>query len=55
MPLNMYVYPVITGATLPDAFTKFAVVPPTSLSLPPQDIAANRDHWVDEWTNIVLR
>ena len=55
MPLNMYVYPVITGATLPDAFTKFAVVPPTSLSLPPEDIAANRDHWIDEWTNIVLR
>jgi thiamine transport system substrate-binding protein len=55
MPLNMYVYPVITGATLPDAFTKFAVVPPTSLSLPPQDIAANRDHWIDEWTNVVLR
>jgi thiamine transport system substrate-binding protein len=55
MPLNMYVYPVITGATLPDVFTKFAVVPPSPLSLPPKDIAANRDRWIDEWTNIVLR
>jgi thiamine transport system substrate-binding protein len=55
MPLNMYVYPVITGAALPDVFTKFAVVPPSPLSLPPKDIAANRDRWIDEWTNIVLR
>ena len=29
MPLNMYVYPVVTGATLPDVFTKFAVVAPS--------------------------
>jgi thiamine transport system substrate-binding protein len=55
MPLNMYVYPVISGAALPEAFTKYAVVPPTSLSLPAKDIADNRDHWIDEWTNIVLR
>jgi thiamine transport system substrate-binding protein len=36
-------------------FTKYAVVPATSLSLPPADIAANRDQWIDEWTNVVLR
>jgi thiamine transport system substrate-binding protein len=46
---------VRSGATLPEAFTQFAVVPPTPLSLPPKDIASNRDRWVDEWTNIVLR
>jgi thiamine transport system substrate-binding protein len=51
----MYVYPVRPDAALPDVFTKFAVVPPTSLSLPPKDIADNRDKWIDEWTNVVLR
>jgi thiamine transport system substrate-binding protein len=55
MPLNMYVYPVRPDAALPAVFTKFAVVPPTSLSLPPKDIADNRDKWIDEWTNVVLR
>jgi thiamine transport system substrate-binding protein len=55
MPLNMYVYPVQPDAALPDVFTKFAVVPSTSLSLPPKDIADNRDKWIDEWTNVVLR
>jgi thiamine transport system substrate-binding protein len=55
MPLNMFVYPVLPDAALPDAFTKYAVVPATSLSLPPKDIADNRDRWIDEWTNVVLR
>jgi thiamine transport system substrate-binding protein len=55
MPLNMYVYPVMPDAALPEVFTKYAVVPATSLSLPPKDIAANRDQWIDEWTNVVLR
>ncbi len=55
MPLNMYVYPVRPDAALPDLFTKYAVVPATSLSLPPQQIADNRDKWIDEWTNVVLR
>ncbi len=55
MPLNMYVYPVVPDAALPDVFTKYAVVPATSLSLPPADIAAHRDEWIDEWTNVVLR
>jgi len=55
MPLNMYVYPVMPDAALPELFTKYAVVPATSLSLPPADIAANRDQWIDEWTNVVLR
>jgi thiamine transport system substrate-binding protein len=55
MPLNMYVYPVRTGAALPELFTKYAVVPETSMSLPPAEIAANRDRWIDEWTTAVLR
>jgi thiamine transport system substrate-binding protein len=55
MPLNMYVYPVLPDAALPDAFTKYAVVPTAPLSMSPKDIADNRDRWIDEWTNVVLR
>ena len=43
MPLNMFVYPVRQGAALPEVFTQFAVVPDAPLSLPPEEIAANRD------------
>ena len=50
MPLHMFVYPVSSKATVPDVFVKYAVVPEHPLSLPPDEIAANRDRWIDEWT-----
>ena len=55
MPLQMFVFPVREGANLPAEFTKFAEVPPTPLVLPVRDIARNRDAWIDEWTETVLR
>jgi len=55
VPLSMFVYPVVRGAKLPPEFQQFAVVPPTPLELPPEEIEANRDRWVKEWTRIVLR
>ncbi len=55
MPLNMFVYPVRSDAVLPDVFQRFAVVPAAPLSVPPKDIAANRDTWVNQWTTTVLR
>jgi thiamine transport system substrate-binding protein len=55
VPLSMFVYPVVRDATLPLEFRKFAVVPPSPLELSPEEIEANRDRWVDEWTALVLR
>jgi thiamine transport system substrate-binding protein len=55
LPLNLFVYPARVDATLPVEFTKFAVVPATTLTIDPADIAANREQWQDEWTTIVLR
>ena len=55
LPLNQFVYPARTGVVLPEEFTKFTVVPTTTLSLDAATIAANRQKWQDEWTTIVLR
>jgi thiamine transport system substrate-binding protein len=55
LPLTLFVYPVRTDASLPIEFTKFAVVPASTLSIGPEEIAANRETWQDEWTTIVLR
>ncbi len=55
LPLTQFVYPARTGIKLPDEFTKFTVVPSTTLSLDAATIAANRQKWQDEWTTIVLR
>ncbi|MDQ3379393.1 MAG: thiamine ABC transporter substrate-binding protein [Actinomycetota bacterium] len=54
IPLSMFVFPVNSGAELPSEFEKFAVVPESPLQLSPDEIGANRDRWLKEWTRIVL-
>ena len=55
VPLSMFVFPVTRDAELPSDFERFAVVPESPLDLPPEEIEANRDRWVKEWTDIVVR
>ena len=55
IPLQMFVCPVRDGTPLPAVFTKFAEVAKTPLSLPPADISAHRDAWIEQWTDTVLR
>ena len=55
VPLSMFVFPVREGVRLPPEFERFAVVPARPLELSPQVIGANRDRWIREWTEIVLR
>ncbi|HEY5155553.1 MAG TPA: thiamine ABC transporter substrate-binding protein [Acidimicrobiales bacterium] len=54
MPLNMYVEPVNTEAMEPPEFARYATVPADPLSLPPDQISANREAWVTTWTQTVL-
>lgn len=55
VPLQMFVYPVLSAAAQPDVFTKFAQVPEQPLSVPPEQIDQNREQWLDAWTKAVLR
>jgi thiamine transport system substrate-binding protein len=55
VPLSMFVFPVSPEAQLPQEFVDFAVVPEQPLELPPDEVEAGREMWVDEWTRIVLR
>ena len=55
VPGSMFVYPVVAGVPLPREFKKHAIVPAMPLSLPSNEVAANRDAWVREWTDIVVR
>jgi thiamine transport system substrate-binding protein len=54
VPLQMFVFPVRDGTPLPSVFTKFAEVAPKPLSLPPADISAHRDQWIEQWQDTVL-
>jgi thiamine transport system substrate-binding protein len=55
LPLNQFVYPVNPQVKLPEVFTKWSSVAQQPANLSPDAIAANRDRWIEEWTNEVLR
>jgi thiamine transport system substrate-binding protein len=55
VPLQMFVYPVNREAGLPEEFTKYAQAPEQAAFLPPQEIAANRDQWIQAWTDVVMK
>lgn len=55
IPLQMFVFPARTDASLPPEFERFAVVPERPLELPPEEIEQNRESWVDQWTDVVVR
>ncbi len=55
MPLQMFVYPVNTGVYLPDEFIQFAQTPQQPATLAPDLIAAKRDNWIQEWTDVVMK
>ena len=55
IPLQMFVFPVRDGTPLPAVFEQFAEVPPDPLTLPPAEIGADRDEWIEQWTDTVLR
>jgi thiamine transport system substrate-binding protein len=54
MPLNMFVFPVNPDAQLPELFAQYAAQATDPLTMDPATIAANRDHWIQEWTDAVL-
>jgi thiamine transport system substrate-binding protein len=54
MPAQMFVFPVVPGISLPDAFVKYAQTPSQPATLSPDDIAKNRDAWIQAWTEAVL-
>lgn len=55
IPLNNFVYPVISDATLPPEFTKFAPQPDEAIGMGSEEVAENRDKWVRDWTDLMQR
>jgi thiamine transport system substrate-binding protein len=54
VPLNMFVFPANPTATIPELFTQVPSRATNSLTMDPATIAANRDRWIQEWTDTVL-
>ncbi len=54
VPENMYVYPVSSQVDVPAEWAEFAPLADDPHTLEPDVIAANRDEWINTWTEIVL-
>jgi thiamine transport system substrate-binding protein len=54
MPLQMFVFPVNKNAKLNETFTRYLVTPQKLAQVSPDEIAANRDQWIQAWTQAVL-
>jgi thiamine transport system substrate-binding protein len=55
IPLQMFVFPANTEAVLPPVFSKYAVVAETPAQVDPAAIEADREKWIEAWTDAVLR
>jgi len=51
----MFVFPVLPEAVLLEDFVIASQIPETVASLDPDLISANRDAWVNDWTNLMLK
>ena len=52
VPGQMYVYPVRSDATLPEAFVKYTTPVDKPLSLSYDEVGANRDRWIKQWSSL---
>jgi thiamine transport system substrate-binding protein len=55
IPLQMFVFPVNQEARIDETFVKYLAVPENPVMLDPDRIAENRERWIREWTEAVLR
>jgi thiamine transport system substrate-binding protein len=55
IPLQMFVFPARDDVGLPAVFERFAQVPEDPARMDPSEIGRNRERWIDEWTDTVLR
>jgi thiamine transport system substrate-binding protein len=55
IPLKMFVFPANSKAELPEVFARFAKVPEKPAMVAPQEIEANREAWINAWTETLLR
>ncbi|NLG41018.1 MAG: thiamine ABC transporter substrate-binding protein, partial [Chloroflexi bacterium] len=55
VPMQMFVFPVLPEAVLPEDFVIASQIPEIVASLDPDLISANRDAWVNDWTNLMFK
>ena len=55
LPTSMYVFPVVEGVELPQEWADYAKRPTEPYAVDPADVAANREDWLREWSDVTSR
>lgn len=55
MPLNMFVFPVLSDVPLAPEFERFLSIPERTAQVEPAAIAAHRERWIREWREVMAR
>ena len=55
IPLSMYVFPAVSTVEMPELFQRYSVIPSDPYQLDSATIEAERERWIREWTDLVLR
>ena len=55
LPTSMYVYPVSDDVEVPADWARYAEQPTDPYEVAPADIAAHREQWLTEWTDVISR
>jgi len=55
IPLHMFVFPTNENAELPQVFVEFAIIPEEPVTVEYGRIQANREDWINAWTETVLQ
>lgn len=53
IPENMYMYPADTSVELPEEWMRFAPLSDAPIELSSEEIDANRERWIQEWTEAI--
>lgn len=53
IPGSMYMYPVVANTVLPEEWRKFAPLSSNPIEVSSDDIGANRDRWIKDWTEAI--
>ena len=53
IPGQMYMYPVLPDAALPEALTKFGPLSSAPVKVEPKEITAHREEWLNTWTGAI--
>ncbi len=55
LPMQMFVYPLLPSAQLPPEFVQYAEMPQNPATLDSATITENREQWISDWTQTVLK